>query len=199
MIIAISGMPGSGKSTLAKMVAEKLKLQYYSIGSLMREIATKNNLSLLEMSAYAEKDKRVDAMLDNAQADLAIKEDNYVLDSRLGYHFLKKAFKVFITVSDEEAAKRVFEAKRAEEKENTSVEETQKSLKKRHESEVFRYKKHYGLNPFDESNYDYILDTTGLTAEQAASKLIERVLVWNTDKSASAKNAYPSNFKKRFE
>jgi CMP/dCMP kinase len=199
MIIAISGMPGSGKSTLAKMVAEKLKLKYYSIGSLMRQMATKNNLSLLELSAYAENDKRVDAMLDNAQADLAIQEDNYVLDSRLGYHFLKKAFKVFITVSDEEAAKRVFEAKRAEEKENTSIEETLKSLKQRHQSEVLRYKKHYGLNPFDETNYNFVLDTTGLAPEEACSKLIERILVWNADKSSAAKNIYPSNFKKRFE
>jgi CMP/dCMP kinase len=197
MIIAISGLPGSGKSTLAKMVAEKLKLKYFSIGSLMREIATKNNLSLLELSAHAEKDKRIDAMLDNAQADLAIKEDNYVLDSRLGYHFLKRAFKVFVKVSDDEAARRVFEAKRPEEKENTSVEETLKSLQTRHQSEVLRYKKHYGLNPFDESNYDCVIDTTGLSAEEAASRLIEKILVWDSDKNGSARNILPA--KKRFD
>jgi CMP/dCMP kinase len=193
MIIAISGMPGSGKSTLAKMVAEKLKLKYYYIGALMREVAKKNNMSLLELSSYAEKDKKVDAMLDNAQADLAIKEDNYVLDSRLGYHFLKKAFKVFVKVSDEEAAKRVFEAKRPEEKENTSIEETMKSLQQRHQSEVFRYKKHYGLNPFDDSNYDFVIDTTGLTPEEAGGRLIEKILIWSAGSTDSSRNILPAN------
>ena len=37
--ITISGVIGSGKSTVAKMLAQKLKWQYYSTGMAQRKIA----------------------------------------------------------------------------------------------------------------------------------------------------------------
>ena len=87
MIITISGSPGAGKSTVAKLVAKKLKLKYYSIGILLRNLARKRKISLLEISKLAEKSPKIDRELDDAQIKLG-KRDNFVLDSRLGYHFV---------------------------------------------------------------------------------------------------------------
>ena len=175
MIITISGVPGSGKSTVATLVAKKLNFKHHSIGDLMRTLAAKKKMSLLELSEVAEKDKKVDEELDAAQVELGKKEDNFVLDSRLGYHFIPHSFKVFLKVEPEEAARRIFCAKREEEKENITMEDTIRNIKRRKESETLRYKKFYGLNPFDESQYDLIVDTTRLTSKETAAKIIEKV------------------------
>ena len=39
-------------------------------------------------------------------------------------------------------------------------------------SDDFRYKKYYGKNCFDHENFDFILDTTNLTIDEAFSQLI---------------------------
>jgi len=45
MILTITGDLGSGKSTVAKLVSEKLKLKYYSTGSIFRKIACRLQFS----------------------------------------------------------------------------------------------------------------------------------------------------------
>ncbi|MBN2454822.1 nucleoside monophosphate kinase [Candidatus Woesearchaeota archaeon] len=173
MIITISGTPGSGKSTAAKLVAEKLSLKHHSIGDLMRAIASKRGVSLLELSKIAETDKKVDEELDAAQVELGKKEENFVIDSRLGFHFIPNSFKVFLKVDSEEAAERIFAADRVDEKENVSFEQTVKNIEKRKKSEKLRYEKFYGLDPFDEEQYDLVVDTTGLSKEQVVEQIVE--------------------------
>jgi len=174
MIITISGSPGAGKSTVAKLVAKKLKLKYYSIGILLRNLARKRKISLLEISKLAEKSPKIDRKLDDAQIKLG-KRDNFVLDSRLGYHFVPGSIKIFLDVNDEEAGRRIFADKRGVERENTSLKKTIENIKKRKKSEILRYKKYYGINPFDKRRYDLVIDTAGLTPEEAAERVIRFV------------------------
>ena len=60
----------------------------------MREIARKRKSTLLEISRMAESDQTIDEELDDMQRELGKYEDHFVLDSRLGYHFIPKSFKV---------------------------------------------------------------------------------------------------------
>ena len=87
MIITISGIAGSGKSTVAKLLAKKLNYKHYSIGDFMRQIAKERKLTLLELSKQAEKDNSIDKELDKKQIELGKTKDNFVIDSRLGFHF----------------------------------------------------------------------------------------------------------------
>ena len=171
MIITISGEAGSGKSTVGKIVAEKIGFKHYSIGDLLRELAVKKGISLLEISKLAESDRAVDDYLDNRQVELG-KQKNLVLDSRLGFHFIPKSFKVFLTASQEEAARRIFSAQRDVEKENSSLKKTIENIRKRKASESLRYSKLYNADPYDESNYDLVIDTTKLSPEEVAKKIV---------------------------
>ena len=105
MIITISGKPGSGKSTIAKELAKKLKLKHFSIGDFMREMAKDKNISLLELSELSEEDKSIDKELDNKQIQLGKREDNFIIDSRLGFHFIPNSVKIFLEVEIKESAK----------------------------------------------------------------------------------------------
>ena len=99
MIITISGKPGSGKSTVAELIAKRLSLKHYSIGNFMREIAKEKGISLLELGKIAEKERWVDDELDKRQIELGGREDGFVIDSRLGFHFIPKSVKIFLDVN----------------------------------------------------------------------------------------------------
>jgi CMP/dCMP kinase len=178
MIITISGTPGSGKSTAGKALASKLGFRHFSAGDFMREIAAKKGVTLNELGKIAEKDHSIDEELDKRTAMLGKDQDDFVMDSRLAYHFIPNSFKVFLEVSDKEAAKRIFgdiqEKKQARvvEKENTTFESTLKSIRQRKESEQLRYRNYYNLDPYDRNQYDLVIDTTKTTPDQVIDRII---------------------------
>ena len=184
MKITISGTPGSGKSTVAKQVAAALKLKYYTIGNFMREMAAGKGMSLLELSKRAEKERWVDTELDDMEKRLA-KESDFVMDSRLGFHFIPRSIKIFLKVSRGEAARRIFNERRGTEKENLTLDKTRKNLKRRQESERLRFMKYYSLDVNNEGNYDLVIDTTHLSARVAFEKIIRFVTNYKNQKIKS--------------
>lgn len=175
MKITLSGALGSGKSTVAKLVAKKLNLKHYSTGDFMREIAIKRKVTLLELSKLAETDPSVDKELDQRQIRLGQEEDNFIIDARLGWHFIPDSIKVFLNVTDQEAARRIFAERRTDEKYNLTLKTTLEKIKQRRESETKRYQQYYGINYFNLKNYDLIIDTTKLTADKVAEKMVKFV------------------------
>jgi cytidylate kinase len=175
MIITISGDSGSGKSTVAKAVAEKLGYKFYSIGDFMGEIALEKGISLLELSKLAEKDRKIDEALDSKQIELGKKKSDFVIDSRLGWHFIPGSIKIYLSVNTNEAVKRIFSVKREDEKENISLSQTKKNIITRKESEKKRYMAYYGVDYFDESNYDFVIDTTNIPAKKVAERIVKFV------------------------
>lgn len=173
MIITVSGDPGSGKSSVSRLLAKQLGFRHHSIGDLMRSLAKEKGMSLLELSKKAETDKATDEELDRMQIELGKKEDNFVIDSRLGFHFIPGSKKIFLEVKDEVAAGRIFSHLREDEKENTSLEKTLENIRRRKQSERLRYEKYYGLDCYDKKQYDLVLDTTGLTVEETVEKIME--------------------------
>jgi CMP/dCMP kinase len=173
MIITISGALGSGKSTVAKILVQKFNLKHYSTGDFMREIANKRGITLLELSKLAETDRSIDKELDNYQIQLGKDEDNFIIDARLGWHFIPNSIKIFLDVTDEEAAKRIFKEGRTDEKYNTDLNATLENIKNRRASEIKRYQDYYNLNYYDHNNYDLVVDTTEIPAEEVAEKIIK--------------------------
>lgn len=175
MIITISGKPGSGKSVITKLLAKRLKLREYSVGDYMRKIARKRKISLLKLSKEAEKSRKIDKQLDKWQKSLN-KKKNFVINSRLGFYFIPKSIKIFLDVNSNEAARRIYnDRKRKTEKENITLAQTKRNIKKRIGSEKQRYKKYYNLNPYLKKNYDFWLDTTKLNIKQVVDKVLEFV------------------------
>ncbi len=172
MIITISGIAGSGKSTVAKLLAKKLNYKHYSIGDFMRGMAKEQNLTLLELSKHAEKDEKIDKELDKKQAELGKKQDNFVIDSRLGFHFIPNSFKVFLQVNLDEATKRIFKEKRQHEQ-YKDIQESIKKIKTRISSEDKRYGGYYDVDYHDRGNYDIIIDTTNIKPEAIVEKILK--------------------------
>jgi len=182
MIITITGNLGSGKSTVAKTLAEKLGLKHYSTGDFWRQIAKERGTDVLGLNKMAEKDRTIDDEMDERQKKIGKKEDNFVIDARLAWHFIPHSVKVFLDVGDEEAARRIFSEKRTEEKFNATFEDTLKKIKERRESERKRYKQLYNVDYYDKKNYDLVVDTTKIPAEKVAEKILEFIKDLNKKK-----------------
>ena len=175
MIITISGKAGSGKSTVAKMLSEKLKLRHYSIGDLMRSMASEKKISLLELNNLAESDNSIDFELDKKLKELGKTKNNFVVDGRLTAHFIPKAdVRVFLDTDDKVRAERILKDKRQQEK-SSSLRETAENIKKREESEKKRYQKYYGADYMDKRLYNFEVDTTKLSPDEVVRKIIEFV------------------------
>lgn len=175
MIITISGRAGSGKSTVAKLLSERLKLRHYSIGDIMREMASEKGLSLLELNGLAERDKSIDLELDNKLKELGRSKDNFAVDGRLAAFFIPHAeIRIFLDADLRVRAERILNDKRQQEK-SSSIKETMASIKKREESEKKRYKDYYGADYLDKKLYNYVVDTTRLTPKQVVGRIIKFV------------------------
>ncbi len=180
MIISLSGMPGSGKTSVAKILAQKLGMAFYSMGELRAKMAMERGLTIDELNALGEKDPTTDTRVDDYQKDLGKKEDNFVIEGRLGWFFIPHSFKVFLVCDPKEAARRVMEAKKKNERPDESnhldLEKIEEELAHRTASDVIRYRKYYGIDHRDPSHYDFVLDTTRFSGpEQTASTIIDEL------------------------
>jgi len=172
MRITISGKAGSGKSTVAKLLSEKLKLNHYSIGDLMRAIAAEKGISLLEINKIAEKDRFIDFELDNKLKELGKSKDNFVVDGRLTAFFIPNAdIKVFLEADDKVRAERILKDNRKQEK-GKSLKDVVINIRKREESEKKRYKKYYGVDYTKKKLYNFVIDTTKLNPNEVVEKII---------------------------
>lgn len=176
MHITLTGNLGSGKSTLSKILENKYGYEIFSTGKVIRQIASDHGVSVLEMNKLMEKDHKYDHEIDNTTARIA-KENpnkNILFDSRLAWNFVEKSFKVFLTVSLDVAATRVSaDLTRGGVEKYKSLEEAKEQLKERAETEDKRYKEIYGIEYFNMSNYNLILDSTSCTPEILAQILKE--------------------------
>ncbi|MFP4524692.1 MAG: (d)CMP kinase [Candidatus Woesearchaeota archaeon] len=179
MIISFSGTPGSGKSTVAQMVADRLGYKRYYIGGIRREAARKRGMTIEEYNRLGETDPSTDEEVDEYQQKLGEEEDDFVIEGRTSFHFIPHSFKVYLDVDLHEAAKRIHHDENKGEGRNertfATVEETEENLKERIASDRKRYKEYYGLDCFDKDNYDAVIDTTNITPEEAAEKVLEAV------------------------
>ena len=171
--ITISGVIGSGKSTVAKMLAQKLGWQYYSTGMAQRKIAEEMGITTTELNALAVKDKSIDERIDAVFKNPPWGSANCVVDSRLAFHFVPKSFKVCLTVQDDVSGRRIFhDTMRSGENKYHSIQEATKAAQKRHELEVKHFQNNYGLDIDNKDNFDLVVKTTHLSAEQVCQVIL---------------------------
>lgn len=174
MIITISGRPGSGKSAVASKVAGRLEIPHVSAGDFMRQLADQRGISILELSKSAEGTGEIDHEIDHRTLRLAATGTDFVIDARLGWHFIPDSLKVFLDVAPREAARRVFRAGRGAETENIDLEATTEAIRRRTESERLRYSEHYGLDYTLHGHYDLVIDTSELSVSDVADRIVSR-------------------------
>ena len=196
MIITISGTPGSGKSTAAEMLAKRLKAERIYVGGIRRELAREKGMTLQELNQYATTHPETDVDVDKkaaAQArELETKNKIIIVEGRTQFHFLPQSIKIFMKVNPEEGAKRIWkdlQNKKAQEKRNEgnipSFEAMKKRIYEREEEDAARYKKYYGIDHRNQSQYDLIVDTTALTPEETVEKIASFIASYPKTKAHS--------------
>lgn len=170
MIITMTGKPCSGKSTIAKLLAEKHNFKRIGVGDIFKEEAKKRGLNAEEFNAFCMNDPSYDFVIDQQTERLGkeLKGQNIIFDSRLAWHFVPNSFKVFVDLNENEMAQRLVDSDREGKEKFSSVEDAKLSLKNRQQLEEARYKKIYGVDISDFSNYDLVVDSSNKTPEQLA-------------------------------
>ncbi|MDR2456434.1 MAG: cytidylate kinase family protein [Deltaproteobacteria bacterium] len=174
MLITITGKLGSGKSTICRGLSERCKFQVYSTGEIHRNLANRMGLDTLALNKLMSGDSSYDRAIDDEVKRIAseCRDAALIFDSRLAWHFVECSVKLFTTVDPVVAAQRVFKAPRGDEERYADIDDALANLKLRARLERDRFKGIYGVDYYDYSNFDLIVDTTWLEPELLVSLIV---------------------------
>jgi cytidylate kinase len=182
-IITLSGKPGSGKSSTADKVAEVLNYTRHSSGDMVRNILSKSKMTLEEYNRIANEDHNLDAKIDEELRALRDKND-IVVDSRLGFYWIPESFKVYLDLDLDIATARIFRdtvsnsMRQSEGSGSTSLSTITKQVRERMLTEQSRFKKLYGVDPYDLSHFDFVIDTSRQNPQSVAIAIFDAYKDW---------------------
>ena len=186
MIITISGNPGSGKSTVAKILVRQLGYERIYAGGILRDMAKEKGITIETLMQNAETNPQIDEEVDARVAAEARKYEgegkNVLVEGRVQYHFLPESKKVYVFVDPKTGAERIWKdlqdkeasAARNQQQAN-SFDEVLRLTEEREARDAQRYLKLYGTDHRNQDNYDFVVDTTNITAQEAADKVMEYI------------------------
>lgn len=174
MLITISGTPGAGKGTTAALLSRQLGIPAYSIGDIRRHLARSRGLTLEAFNRYGETHPSADLSVDRWQKAMAKKSGRGIFEGRVSFYFIPDSVKIYLACSRREGARRIMNDphwKRKHEADLSTLSRTEAAIARRVVSDVRRYKKYYGVNIHDRSQYDLMLVTTRLKPRQVVQKI----------------------------
>ena len=177
-IITISGDIASGKDTVKDILKEKLQYDEYLASKVYRQKARDMNLSMDEFQTYLDNNVEEERQTEASMGDYGLNHDNLIVVARMGFYVMPFSFKVYATVTKDEAAIRLFNSKRDKEDQFKDVSEAKESCVLRHKREIERYKKIYGVDVSDMNNYDLVVDTTNMSQQEVAEYVYNEYIKW---------------------
>jgi cytidylate kinase len=178
--IIISGPPAIGKTTISKGLAREFDMQSLSGGDVLKEMAHEQGFKTQGDDWWDTKEGMMflDQRKDNYEFDKNVDEKlkeiflkgNVVITSYTLPWLVKNGIKIWLAGSRENSAKRM------QTRDNTTLEESLKTVKKRYEENKALYKKLYGFDFGDDlSVFDIIIDTDGIDASKVLETAIQKV------------------------
>jgi len=172
VVIVISGQPGCGNSTVAKLLAERLKLRYFSVGKLFKEQFDGEDETARAIGGWKTergRSKKFHEHLDNMQKEEA-KKDNVVIDSKLAIKMVDADLKVWLKAPFEVRAKRIVD------REELDGDLASRELKEKEDLERENIKRIYGFDYFDlENEADLVIDVSDKTPEQIVDIILGKL------------------------
>ena len=178
-IITITGDHASGQGTVSNVLKEHLGYEIYRNGQYVRKLATEKGMSIVEFQVYLNEHPELDREIENSATEYANNHDNLIVDAKLGWFAIPSSFKVYLKVDIDIAVKRAYEdSARKDTEPFNSIEEAKEKITYRHKEETKRWIEEYGVDRDDMSNYDLVVDTSNLTPEQVAKKILDEYEKW---------------------
>lgn len=165
--VTVAGHIGSGKTEVCRKLHALTGWEIVSAGAILRQMAIAKGMTVLEFNEYAKSHPEIDLEIDSYIRSLASKPGMRIVDSRLAWHFLPRSFKLFLIVEPSVGAARVFSATRPDES-HSSIGNAAIDNAERQRLERQRFNELYGLDCDYWRNYDLVVDTTHIAAEDAA-------------------------------
>lgn len=189
--IVISGKIGAGKSEMRRHLLQKLNETGYNFRAMgmgdevfrkfaleyanearSRGIDIPEGREVAEFSKICKQNKEYDRIMDKYLVELGKSEENLVIDARRGCEFIPHAFKIFLDITLDEAARRRFNDKSGTGEAYSSFEMAKSEVKKREESQDERYRAADGTLPYKNiDNYNVILSTTYIPLERTGEAI----------------------------
>lgn len=167
--ITITGDPGSGKTTFARNVAARTGYRLITTGNMFRELAMKKGISVAALNELAESQEEIDRQVDDYLKSLNESPEHLVLDSRMAWHFLRKALKIRLTIDPAVAVERIFRDEERAKSWNDrfpDLETAMNEVERRRQSEIHRYQALYGVDIGNDANFDLVIDTSGRSQDE---------------------------------
>lgn len=164
MIICISGLAGCGKNTSGGIVAREMGLEL--VGFTFKSMARQMGISLEELQARAERDRKFDVQLDEFIVKEATSKDCVVVTWLAPWMVKEATLRVWLNCSLSERAKRIARRDSMEEKAALA------HAKLRDAQNIARYKKLYKIDITKRDMFDLEINSERLKPEQAAKIII---------------------------
>ena len=170
IVIAVSGPAGSGKTSHAKKLSETFNLRYVSAGQIFRRIARERGLSLIELSVLAERNPVVDLEVDYRSRMEALK-GNVVIEGHLTAWIVRDIADVAIYTY----APLDVRIRRIAEREGKNFKEAFIETLMRERSQAKRFRMFYGIDVYDTSIFDLVIDTSKMSFEETSNIIVSYV------------------------
>ncbi len=179
-IITISGDPASGKGTCVRGLRERFEKQGYevkvvSVGEIFRQLAEKQGMTIAQFAGSLEncKGKDQDLIMEESIKKLGERieksgKDNciYIFDARMAWLCIPDSFKVSLKTDAKIGGERAFkDKKRGKEDSYETLEEAIRETEARKNGDRGKFLKKYGVDIFDENNFDLVIDASYSTPQ----------------------------------
>lgn len=179
MIITLAGHAGTGKTTVGKILEQKLGYEFLYTGGMVRKMAEDKHMTVAEFQDSLDNLTELDEYIDGYQKKLGETRDNIIIDGHIAFHFIPHSFKVKLLVDPHEGARRIFaqsqKEDRGNEKKYADLDEAFAETQARIERHKQRFKQKYNIDMDDAHNYDLVIDTTSISAEAVAQKIVDNL------------------------
>ncbi|MDL2270316.1 AAA family ATPase [Methanobrevibacter sp. OttesenSCG-928-I08] len=171
MIITIGGLAGSGTTTAAEVLSKKLDIPYVSAGSIFRDMAKENGMSVIEFSKFAENNTDIDIEIDKRQVELAKNSENLIIEGRLSAYFIDADLKIWLTAPFDVRANRICD------RESKTEDIAAREIKIREESEALRYLDIHNIDISNLDIYDIMINTDRFNPESISEIILTTLKV----------------------
>ena len=175
MNVTITGNLGAGKTSVCNEL-KKMGYDVISGGDIYRTYAQEHGITIVELNEMAKTDRSVEIQIDERTKKLGTEVDHTIFDSRMAWHFVPDALHIFLEVDPKTAAARVaIDKARSGEQTYSNLDREMEELQKRANLERERFMEMYGIDYFDQSHYDIIINTTHSSPRSVAKEIDQSV------------------------